>query len=275
MIPTHSSQTTSHLKLILNKLSTVNSYDFDHPHRHTYFEFFVFIKGGGNHRIDSEMHNISDASIQIVAPGQVHQVQRTEGSLGYVFLFELNALTGPRETTDFLLQHIYSIGNQIDQTYSLSDHQLMLATLLLEDAFKKFETKAQDNQLVIQNTIQRLCLFCLENSNFKPVDSTFCNFQKLVHQHFRSFKKISDYAQALQISERKLNELTKSITGKSATKIINEYKIQEAKRLLLIDSNVKEVAYDLGFTDAAHFSKFFNQQLGLYPTDFKNLHVKG
>ena len=44
MIPTHSSDKTNRREIIVNKLSTLNEYDFSEPHRHNYFEFFCFVK---------------------------------------------------------------------------------------------------------------------------------------------------------------------------------------------------------------------------------------
>jgi AraC-like DNA-binding protein len=44
----------------------------------------------------------------------------------------------------------------------------------------------------------------------------------------------------------------------------------EAKRLLYYtDKSIKEISGDLGFEDAAHFTKFFKNQLKMSPSDFK------
>ena len=76
MIPTHSSDKTNRGEVIVNRLSTLSDYDFSEPHRHNYFEFFCFLEGGGHHIIDFREVPIESNSIHIVAPGQVHQVNR-------------------------------------------------------------------------------------------------------------------------------------------------------------------------------------------------------
>ena len=76
MIPIHNSDKTKRKEVLVNRLSTLNDYDFSEPHRHDYFEFFYFEKGGGNHVIDFKEFEIQENSIQIVAPGQVHQINR-------------------------------------------------------------------------------------------------------------------------------------------------------------------------------------------------------
>ena len=52
MIPTYSSDKTNNMKIVVNHLTQLNTYDFTEPHRHDYFEFFYFKKGGGTHYID-------------------------------------------------------------------------------------------------------------------------------------------------------------------------------------------------------------------------------
>jgi AraC-like DNA-binding protein len=52
--------------------------------------------------------------------------------------------------------------------------------------------------------------------------------------------------------------------------VIQDRIIQEAKRLFYYtDKSAKEIAADLGFDDAAHFSRFFKNQAGIPPTEFK------
>jgi AraC-like DNA-binding protein len=49
----------------------------------------------------------------------------------------------------------------------------------------------------------------------------------------------------------------------------------EAKRLLIYtDKSTKEIAYELGFEEVAHFSRFFKKQIGQAPTEFK-LELRG
>ena len=61
----------------------------------------------------------------------------------------------------------------------------------------------------------------------------------------------------------------KSHAGKSASEIIYNQLIMEAKRLLRTGISVKETAYALQFDDPGHFSKFFKNKTGSSPSDFK------
>ncbi|AUC23210.1 MULTISPECIES: AraC family transcriptional regulator [Polaribacter] len=75
----------------------------------------------------------------------------------------------------------------------------------------------------------------------------------------------------MNISPIYLTECFKKATGKSAQKIIIDYKILYAKTLLhQMDKSVAEVAYALGFNEVANFNQFFKRNLGITATQFRN-----
>lgn len=95
-------------------------------------------------------------------------------------------------------------------------------------------------------------------------------FHILVEQHFKVKHKVSDYADLLFKSPKTLSNLFKKIGAHSPLKVINNRVLLEAKRLLLYsDKTAEEVAYEVGFNDAGHFSKFFKKHTGMPPTLFK------
>lgn len=95
-------------------------------------------------------------------------------------------------------------------------------------------------------------------------------YLKLMDQHFKKYRELQFYASRLQVTPHQLNALCKKHYRKSATDIIRGRIMLEAqRRLALPDSSVKAVAYELGFGDMAHFSKFFKTQTNLSPRKFR------
>jgi AraC-like DNA-binding protein len=275
VIPTHQSDKTIRREIIVNQLSTLNEYDFDNPHRHDYFEFFCFIKGGGHHVIDFKKIPIESFSIHIVTPGQVHQVNRELDSNGFVYLFELGALEAPAPIHAFLFDHICYGVEELSPSYLFGEEQAPLLQFLTDTIWKAQTEKSALNQLTIQNAIQSLCIKCMETRGVegKKQDSEYAAFRKLLFENYRSLKKVKDYAETLNISEKGLNEIVKSNTGMSTSQVIYNQIILEAKRLLQTGMSAKEAAYDLNFDDPAHFSKFFKSKTGYSPTEFRNVHA--
>jgi AraC-like DNA-binding protein len=95
-------------------------------------------------------------------------------------------------------------------------------------------------------------------------------FNLLVEASFREKHKVSDYANLLNKSPKTLSNLFSKYNNKTPLQVINERILLEAKKLLLqSDKSSKEIAFSLGYLEAAHFSKFFKNQVGVSPTHFK------
>ncbi len=275
MIPIHSSDKTTRKEIIVNQLSTLNEYDFSEPHRHNYFEFFCFLNGGGNHVIDFKTIPIRPNSIHIVAPGQVHQVNRALDSNGYVYLFELDALNGPSEIMDFLFDHVCYSVDEIDPAYKLSEEYAGILKMLTDTIWSAQANKSKLSQLQIQNAIQSLSIKCMDllGAIREKPKSEYAEFRKLLFNEYRNLKKVSQYAEQLNITEKSLNAIVKAQTGQSTSQVIYNQIILEAKRLLRTGMSTKEIAYDLNFDDPAHFSKFFKTKTCYSPTEFRNVHA--
>ncbi|PPK94404.1 AraC family transcriptional regulator [Nonlabens xylanidelens] len=95
-------------------------------------------------------------------------------------------------------------------------------------------------------------------------------FNILVEQHFKEKHQVADYADLLFKSPKTLSNFFKKHDVKSPLKIINERITAEAKRLLLYsDKSAEEIAYELGYNEPSHFSKFFKKQVGTSPLSFR------
>lgn len=272
MIPIHQSERTNRKEIIVNQLNTLNEYDFTEFHRHDYFEFFYFVKGGGFHVIDFVPIEIQSNSIHVVAPGQVHQMRRELNSEGFVFLFELGSLEAPKSIEEFLLEHVWLDASEHSPAYFLSMERQTLIIQKIHEIWQNFNSKTLIGNLNVRNNIQGLCIECMKAIGDRQAESTrteYMEFRKLLHTHFREMKKVRSYAEKLCISEKSLNELVKKRTGKSASAIIYGQLIMEAKRLLNTGISIKETAFQLNFDDPAHFSKFFKVNTGISPSDFQ------
>lgn len=96
------------------------------------------------------------------------------------------------------------------------------------------------------------------------------NFMTLLDKNFRENKMVADYANRLAVTPNYLNEVVKKLTGQPAGHHIRQRVAAEAKRQAIHpDSCMKKIAYDLGFCDLAHFSKFFKNTTGISFSDFK------
>lgn len=81
--------------------------------------------------------------------------------------------------------------------------------------------------------------------------------------------EINLLAKEAGMSEPKLRKLFKQTFGKGVFEYYQYMRIQEAARLLKEKHlSVSEVGYQLGFTNLSHFSRVFEQQIGLKPKKY-------
>jgi AraC-like DNA-binding protein len=96
-------------------------------------------------------------------------------------------------------------------------------------------------------------------------------YNLLVEIHFRKERQVQFYAGQLNKSPKTISNFFSLYFKKTPLQVIHERIITEAKRLFYYtDKSVKEIADELGFDDAGHFSKFFKNITSLNPSDFKN-----
>ena len=95
-------------------------------------------------------------------------------------------------------------------------------------------------------------------------------FRTLLLENITIIKKPSAYAEMMHISESYLNEVLKKHTGCSLSYLIRQQIILEAKRrLLYTELSVKEIAYELGYEEAAYFSRIFKTFTAMTPLTFR------
>lgn len=110
----------------------------------------------------------------------------------------------------------------------------------------------------------------IPNASKSYSQERFEEFLELLDKHIATHKQLSQYTDLMNLSPYQLNEITKSSIGKTASELINEHVILEAKRYLLATTNqVKDIADNLGYEDTSYFIRFFKKHTGYSPEAFR------
>ena len=95
-------------------------------------------------------------------------------------------------------------------------------------------------------------------------------FRELVDAHYQESLPLQEYASRMAVSLVQLRAACASATGQSPTKIIHARLVTEAKRHLIFgDQTMEQIAFLLGFSDAAYFTRFFRKEAGQAPSQFR------
>ncbi|MFI5204362.1 MAG: helix-turn-helix domain-containing protein [Flavobacteriales bacterium] len=275
-IPLHdfSVDDSSSIPFKLIPLEFRSDYDISVPHRHNYYEIFLFENGGGTHRVDFTTHEITNHSLHFVSPGQVHLVKRIPASNGNIILFSREFYYMDSADRNLLFEMPFLNNNTDVPVIELTpaDYEKLNTLILMMYAEEKSGTEMKHEAMrsllnLFLVTSKRLFV---NEEKLSASTSGFYEFKSLVEHNFRTWHKVQDYAQALHISEKQLGELVKKSCGQTVLAVIHDRILLEAKRLLVHgDSSTKEIGYFLNFEDPSHFTKFFKNGSGSTPQAFR------
>ena len=99
----------------------------------------------------------------------------------------------------------------------------------------------------------------------------FNSFYDLLIENYQQHHEIAWYSEKLCLTPKYFSGVIRQITGKSAAQWINEVLVLHAKRLLYTrrDMNIQQIAFELGFKGNANFCRFFKDQTGLRPSQYR------
>ncbi|MDH0659361.1 MULTISPECIES: helix-turn-helix transcriptional regulator [unclassified Empedobacter] len=244
----------------------------DKPHKHDFFVIILFDKASGTHNIDSKDYPIDNKEIHILFPGQMHKWQINDGTIGYQLMTERSFFE------QFAPYFRFSFTNyQNHPVIKLSDEAF--SKLMYEFNAIKEELKSENSLVHLINARAAVIAAIVSKeaeqifTEFKVYQSNprLAKFNMLIDEFYKEEKSVVFYAEKLHISANYLNILCKKHLKVSATQLIQQRIIIEAKRLLKSgDLSIKEIAFELGFTDHAYFSNFFKAQTDLTPSEFRN-----
>jgi AraC family transcriptional regulator, transcriptional activator of pobA len=101
--------------------------------------------------------------------------------------------------------------------------------------------------------------------------TVFERFIQLLQEHCMTQREVQFYANALNITPKYLNFISKYNTGVTASEWIQRY---ARERIILLlqnkDLNIAEIADKMDFSSRSFFTRYVKKLLGVTPTEFRN-----
>jgi AraC-like DNA-binding protein len=244
-------------------------------HRHDFFYMLAVKKGSGSHEIDFISYEVGDHLIFFMRPGQVHKLLLKSGSTGFLIQFEEGFYHPRDKTSSQWLKKASTKSFHSPGAAAFERLASIIGHMLLE-----FEERQEGYLDVIKADLDILFIGLQRQSETsdKFPDNTsrytqerYDEFLELLDNNITNHKQVAFYTRLMNLSSYQLNEITKSSVGKTASEIINEHIVLEAKRYLLATPNqVKEIADHLGYGDISYFIRFFRKHAGFSPEAFRH-----
>ncbi|RFC55530.1 helix-turn-helix domain-containing protein [Brumimicrobium aurantiacum] len=238
------------------------------PHKHnSYFEIIYLTKGSGFHTIDTVEYEIKTPVVFTIRKEQVHFWDIHSLPEGYVVIIKKSFVEN-------------CLDAEIKRLISELSAQTCLfpSSTLIDEIFKllcdEVKGKSLANRAIIEGLLKALLAKLLEsstpNSSPQGKNTIFRKFVALLENDQEVANKVSFYAGKLNTTPQNLNAICRKEIGESASTVLSEHLINEAKRrLIYTNDTVSEIGNKLGFKDNSHFTKYFKRYVDLTPSQFR------
>ncbi|MDR2275984.1 MAG: helix-turn-helix transcriptional regulator [Sphingobacterium sp.] len=236
-----------------------------------WFNIILIEEGSGFIIVDGNQYKVKKHQAIVLFPGQLCTYELSKDIIAH-------HVKASKDIYDSInsAANVHIIKSSPINSFNLSKETFQILLFEIKEINRLLEYK--EKEIIISRF--RTCFLILKSlcTNIRrmiPVEAknpTVQNYIHLVEQCFTNRRTIINYADELNVTPIYLNMLCKKHLNMSAIQLIHNRKAIEAKRLLLeTELSVKEIAYELGFYNNAHFTRFFKLHSGFSPSDFKQV----
>lgn len=254
---------------------------FNEVQRMPYFSIILISEGRGELKADFTYYQISKGAILFFSPFQPFMIDGT-ALKGVMINFHPDffcifrhrnevacdgtLFNNPNDPPFFNIPE-----NECPSIYSIIDHitaEMSFAGLAQHDLLIAYL------KILLIRAIRIKFLKCTTSLPLDPGPTEAAllrQLNRLIELHFKTKHSVGEYAVLLNIPIKTLGRIVKHHFQRTLTEIIAERIIMEAKRELNFTSKtLKEIAYELGFNDEYHFSRYFKNKIKVSPQSFRN-----
>jgi len=242
---------------------------------HDWAKLIFVLSGQGKYRIEQKVYAVSEGDLIVINPGVLHQSlvsnpenPTTEAVVGFTDIqfagFSANEVPLPEDgavihTQGELRQKLFKIFTSMDAEnvvrrtgrYYMLKSYLMQALLLL--------VREQTEPIAVTT-----------GCSFKSVNKKYVVEQMIEYfeDHYAEKISLDQIADNTYLSTVYVSKIFKAETGDTPIRYLINIRLEKAKELLENgwEGSIQEVAMEVGYDDAYHFSKLFKKRYGVSPS---------
>ena len=247
------------------------------PHRKDYYLFVFARRGGARFWSDMTSYETKDNTLYFMGPNQVIVKEEPKCMWGTALAFDKEFLALHDNASLARLPIVRNEQNTSELL--LSEAEIAFTEDMLTKIQKEYNEPGEWQQRMITAYLTLLLtylsrLYGEQYENHPPSNdkSLLKKYQAAIEENFREIHQVGEYATMLYVSSGHLREVIKAQSGKPAIAHIQERMVLEARRMLFhSEYSLKEIGFDLGFSDASYFSRFFKRETGVTPAEYRAL----
>jgi AraC-like DNA-binding protein len=256
--------------------------------RFKYDLYCVFLKDVkcGDIRYGRQYYDYQAGTLVFFKPGQVANFENM-GSyqpLGFGLIFHPDLMLGT--TLAKVIDGYIFFSYQTHEALHISEQERQIVL----DCFAKIDYELQQavdkhSRKLITANIELFLSYCQRfyDRQFMTREQVnsgiLVKFEALLDDYFQSNRpqqiglpSVAYFADELHLSANYFGDLIKKETGQSAKEYIQIKTINVAKeKVISTNKTINEIALELGFKYAQHFTRIFKQKVGVSPSQYRNL----
>jgi len=278
------SQEIPHFTLLENDQVRISRLEEKHvakyfpTHRHKYYELVIItscVEGNFSHNIDFITYPLQAGRVYFIAPGQAHAWNIKQYNKEYKgFLITFNEdfiLNGNRA----LERELLKLFDPLDTTpYIEFNPSHFYDTFPTMSLLEREYLKKMSNYALLRSLLESLLHYmaALKLEHHETVDFNFqrlVDVRKIIEIHYKHERHVEFYAREMDLSAKRLNEISRTLSGQTITQLIHRRLLLESKREIISQTKTIHVISDeLGFENPSYFSRFFKKHEGVSPSVF-------
>ncbi len=240
--------------------------------------YAIIVRGTARATINITQYDFKERDVLLLEPGSfllIHEF--SEDALVYYILF----------SSSFLEKNTFS--NRMSLTALQLRSPIVHISVEQAEVIKSMAAvllQAMNTQPPMLDSAKMVYIFNLMQTSFasyarsqdeyiiRPNDrrtEIYQDYCQLVLKHYREWRHVNQYAQAMHITMPHLCSTIKGVSSRTAGDIITDAIVTDAKAQLKITVlPIKEIALSLGFDNVAFFNRFFKTHVGVTPKAYRN-----
>ena len=260
----------------------VNNFDdmslFSHPVRLKATTVLVCVKGTINCSINLRNFIITENQMLVNFPGDIIHINSAKDMAGYAIILSEDFLQQIQLDFRFRAQSYLSLRDNgpisipVNELTDLKPYYSLMKKNMEEgnlEVIKGLAVALAHTIVAIMKRFQKPATHDTDKNETR-FQQIFDRFMMLLNAWHTKERSLSFYADKMHLTPKYVSAVVKTYSGKSALSWINEYVVLEAKMMLRYsDMTVQEIAYSLNFPTQSAFGKYFRQQLGVSPKQYR------
>lgn len=256
------------------------------PYKNNFFEIVYVEKGKGRQCINQHEFEYSQGNIFLLPPLDCHSFKITEPSKFYIIRFTDHYFLKNDHLTNYdawfdKIAYIIANYNKVPGDIIASERERQFIINNIKSIYQEYLSADRYSNSIITGAVASILNILARSIEKKyvdqanEIDNRFGEILRYINTHILDSEKLqlSELSDKFGISKSYFSEYFKKQAGISLAEYIIKSKLRIVEtKVLHTDLSLKEIAWQMNFTDSSHLAKSFKKVYGMTVKAFKVNH---